>query len=319
VPVDLYIDGQAASMGAYLSMGARKVYMSKYSRMMLHEGRMSEGGTAEELRDMADEADACNALLVDMVCQKTSMTEAQVREKFFNGKDNWFNADEAVALKLCDGIYDLDEGASALVSVEMMAQYNDNGLFKNSNINVMPEFKLTKEAMTALGLKDGASEAEINMAVVAHAQKLSTATLEVQAVKATAVKENVTAQLKEALEAKKITVELQAVMAVQYSEKPDELKQVLAVMPGFVSVNDALNLQDRADGSAMVFKPAAVALMKEGWDVLDRSDRLKNLKAADENAFLALYETKFGCKPNSRAVPQDVQKEYAKWMASQRK
>src|SRR3974377_1795615 len=43
VPVDVFIVGVAASMGAYAPMGGRKVYITKFGRMMLHEGRISEG------------------------------------------------------------------------------------------------------------------------------------------------------------------------------------------------------------------------------------------------------------------------------------
>ena len=45
------------------------------------------------------------------------------------------------------------------------------------------------------------------------------------------------------------------------------------------------------------YSPAVVALMAKGWDKLDRSGELANVKAIDEKAFNALYKEKFGWYP----------------------
>jgi len=309
VPVDVYIDGVAASMGGYLALAGRKVYMSKYARIMLHEGAMLEGGTAEELRDMANEVDACNNNLVAMTCARTGMTEADVKSRFFNGKDNWLSAKEAVAMKLVDGIYDIDEVnvPEAANHIEVYARLTEayqNGVFKIENY--MPEFKMPKEALAAVGLSEGASEAEYNKAVMALAKSNSDLTLQLQKQKDDAAQKEVESLLAQAVEKKQITVELSGVLAVQHAGKPESVKAVLAAMPGYVSVNDQLNTQSVQRGGGASYKPEAVALMKEGWDALHKTGRLKSLIAADPAAFRELYKVKYGFYPNESPLPQGV-------------
>ena len=196
VPVDIYIDGVAASMGAYLALSGRKVYISKYARIMLHEARMAEGGTASELREMADETDDVNNNLVGMVCERTGMSDADVRARFFNGKDNWLSAQEALDLKLVDGIYDLDEvnvpnAANHVEVYAILAEAHSNGVFKTDNYM---EFKPAKEVLAAVGLKEGATETEYNMAVLALAKSNNDLTLQAKNDKALAIAKEVNAQ-----------------------------------------------------------------------------------------------------------------------------
>jgi ATP-dependent protease ClpP protease subunit len=315
MPVDVYVDGIAASMGAFMALGGRKLYMTKYARLMIHAGRTGDGGTAEALRENADLLEGYDRDLCAMVCAKTGMTEADAKARFFDGADHWLTADEAIALKVCDGIYEADvDMAEAVSHVEVYAVLSDayqKGVFKTNN-NFM-EAKLDPQALAALGLGAEATPAQITAALTAQAAKVNEMTLKLAGHEnrmALAAKAEVTAVLEEALTAGKITTEYQAVLATQYDGKPEELKTLVAAMPAFASVNSKLNPAER--GGATQFKPEAVALMALGWDKLDKTDQLKSLKAADENAFLALYKTKFGYGPNEKPIPQAVQQEIRK-------
>lgn len=312
VPVDIYIDGVAASMGAFMALSGRRVYMSRYARMMLHEGRVIEmDGTASDLREMADEVDAANNNLMAMTMERTKMSEADVKDMFFNGKDNWFSADEAKKLGLIDDIYDIDEvnvpqAANHIEVYAVLSEAYQNGLFNTKN-DTMPEFKMPKEVLAAVGLQEGATETEYNMAVMAVVQKNSDMTLQLEQQRVEAVTKEVTAMLTGAVEGKKITAELSNVYAVQFANNPSGLKAVLAAMPGFVSVSTQINQQDVNNGNSQVqFKPEVVALVKEGWDALHKSNRLVSLKQADPVAYKELYKTKYGCYPNESPLPVGV-------------
>ena len=104
--IDCYIDGIAASMASLIAMACKKVYMSKYARLMTHLPSGGAWGNAAELRTTADELDALTATAVLMYKGKTGLNDADVTAKFLNGKDSWFSAAEAKKAGLIDDIYD---------------------------------------------------------------------------------------------------------------------------------------------------------------------------------------------------------------------
>jgi ATP-dependent Clp endopeptidase proteolytic subunit ClpP len=106
--VDMYIDGVAISMASAFVMAGRKIYMSKYARLMTHKPSGFGGGTADELRRAADEVDALEPILASMYCKKTGCSNEEVYTKFLNGKDEYFGAEAAIAVGLVDGVYDGD-------------------------------------------------------------------------------------------------------------------------------------------------------------------------------------------------------------------
>ena len=118
--IDCYIDGIAASMASLIAMACKKVYMSKFARLMTHLPSGGAWGTAEELRAVATELDACASIANKMYQDKTGLTEAQVSSQFLNGKDNFFGADAALKAKLVDGIYDGEQ-------VELPTDITDKG------------------------------------------------------------------------------------------------------------------------------------------------------------------------------------------------
>ena len=95
-------------------------------------------------------------------------------------------------------------------------------------------------------------------------------------------------------------------MATQYAGNPEGLKLMLAEMPSFQSVNNALNTQNTQRGGQTSYKPEVVALMTKGWDALHKEGGLANLKVADPIAFNELYKTRYGYYPNESPVPVGV-------------
>lgn len=309
VPVDIYIDGVAASMGAYLSFAGRKTFMSKYARVMLHEGKVGEGGSVAELREMANEVEACNNNLIAITAQKTGMSAETAKEKFFNGQDNWYSASEALALGLIDGIYDQGEvnvpaAASHTEVYAMVSDAYQNGVFKTDN-NM--DFKLSNEAVATLDLKPGYDVNAINTAVQTLANKNKELTGELETVKSDGLAKEVNAMLDVALTDKKISAQQKTVFAKQYAGKPEDLKEVLATMGTFVSINDKLT-----PGSKGEYTPKVQALMDKGWDALHKGGGLAELQELDPNAFVALYEGKYGYKPNEKPSAQMPSKQVKK-------
>ena len=190
----------------------------------------------------------------------------------------------------------------------MVAQWNEgDNSFKNSTTNNMDN-KMTPEALAELGLTASATPTEVNAALMNRNSLLSQ---KLKAQEDDGKKKEVGVLLSAALDAGKITAEFKTELESQYGTNPEGLGKILAKMPAFRSVNDTLERQDIDRGGDGNYKPEAVALMKEGWDALDKSNRLKNLKNADHAAYLALYKQKFGYEPNGKPKPAFVERDIA--------
>lgn len=315
VPVDTYVDGVAASMGGYIAGAGKKRYISKYGRIMLHEGRMLEGGTAGELREMADEVDANNDNLAAMLKECTGWDDATIASKVMNGKDNWFNAKQAKALGLVDDTYDMDDVdmPEAANYMEVYAVFQQNyKQSSNSQSKIFNSMKYTPEVLASLGLKDGATEDEVNSAILANGKKTKALAAKVEADAAENKGREVTALLTDALDKKKITARQQAVYAKHYEDDPEGLKEVLATAMPFKSIVGGLEQSDTSrEGGAHTPTKEVQALIGEGWDALHRSDRLKRLKTADPVAYNELYKERYGWYPNEKPKPKNIDRDLA--------
>jgi len=312
VPVDIYIDGMAASMGAYIAMAGDKVYMSKFARMMLHEGRSGEGGTADELREMATEVDANNANLLAMTCAKTGRPEAEIKAKFFNGKDNFIGAVEAKALGLVDDIYDLNEVKGLATATDftvyaiMDAAYQ-TGLFNHQNEDNMEAIQVSKEVVACLGLKRNYDMAAIEAGVLALNKKYTDLLDQMEEQETANMKQQITTLLEGAKN--NITAQQRRLFEAKYATDPEGLKAMLKTM-GFTSVTTIINnaSPERGGEASAEYTPEVKALMAKGYKALWKSGELGRLKAKDENAYLALYQEEHKCLPNEREYQEKLPK-----------
>lgn len=103
------------------------------------------------------------------------------------------------------------------------------------------------------------------------------------ALKATVVTDQVKNLCDTALAEKKITKELSDKLAVDYKENPTGLKALLDAMPAHISIVDKLKSTETD----------VEALVKQGWDALDKAGKLEDLKAKNIDAFKALYKSEF--------------------------
>ncbi|MDH8702357.1 ATP-dependent Clp endopeptidase proteolytic subunit ClpP [Dysgonomonadaceae bacterium PH5-43] len=106
--ITIYVDGVAASMASIIALCGKPLYMSKYARLMLHSVRGGAYGTKDDLKDMIREMETLEDTLCDFIAGKVNKTKEEVKELYFDGKDHWLSAQEALGLGLIDGIYDVD-------------------------------------------------------------------------------------------------------------------------------------------------------------------------------------------------------------------
>lgn len=104
--IDIYVAGMAASMAAVLAAGGKKGhrFMMPHSRMMIHEPLIAGGmgGSATSIQRTAESILETKRVINGLLAEFTGKSIEEIDSS--TAYDNYFNADEAIAFGLCDGI-----------------------------------------------------------------------------------------------------------------------------------------------------------------------------------------------------------------------
>ena len=114
--VTIYIDGIAASIAGVIALCGKRVEMSRYARMMLHNVSGGCYGNKQDLRDMISTIESLEDTIAEIIGERCGKDREEVKETYFDGADHWLKAEEALQLGLIDAIYDAEpvpEGSSA--------------------------------------------------------------------------------------------------------------------------------------------------------------------------------------------------------------
>lgn len=133
--IRIFVDGIAASMASVIALCGKPVQMSKYARLMLHSVSGGCYGTKEELESTIKEIEALENSLAVMYSEKTGMTPEAIKETYFDGKDHWLTADEALQLGFIDGIYDADPPSKPNPTPEEIYKIFNNRLENSHKTN----------------------------------------------------------------------------------------------------------------------------------------------------------------------------------------
>ncbi len=106
--IRIFVDGIAASMASVIALCGKPVEMSKYARLMLHSVSGGCYGNKKDLRSMLEEIEGLEDTLCEMYARKMGQSPEEIKEAYFDGKDHWLTAEQALNLSLIDGIYDAD-------------------------------------------------------------------------------------------------------------------------------------------------------------------------------------------------------------------
>jgi ATP-dependent Clp protease protease subunit len=306
--INTYIDGLAASMASIIALAGKKVYISKVGQIMTHQPSTGSYGTSEELRKNAELLDALEKSLSGIYASKTGLSIEDSKTKFMNGKDNWFNADQAIEAKLADEIYDAEPISLPSTAISEKERWNAfhtqrfAAIFTPSQNekNNMEKIILTAASLTAMGLNDKAEQTAVDakiadlVAKAAQADalqaKVTEKETEISNLKDAATKEKVTAILQTALTEKKITVEMKNVLATQYATNPEGLKALVDTMKPFESVITKTEITDAQ-------KIEVAKLMEMSGKELFTNDKLERLKELNADGYKVKYKEAFGSEP----------------------
>ena len=290
--ITVYIDGVAASIAGIIALCGKPLYMSPYAKLMLHSVSGGAWGNASDLRSMAEQMEVLQGDLAAMIAGRCGMDKEVVLAKYFDEKDHWLNANEALEMKLIDGIYDMDGEAVNAGSTDEIYTYFNNRL-QTQPQNKGNEMALLETLKT--GIPSFANLADEN-AVLAHVRELENKAAKADAL-AQAVEgykkklqdvedKEIAAVVDKAVAERRITAEQKdSFMALMKTDR-ENTEKLLASM----KTQPSRRIVDvYREGSA---SPANLA--DKSWDELDKAGQLSELRNADLTAFKAKYKEKFG-------------------------
>lgn len=120
-PVNVVVEGLAASAASIIAMAGDKCTMGEGSMMMIHNAMMMAFGNADEMRKCADILDTVSGSIADIYAGCTEMPKANVQKLM--DAETWMDAEDAVSKGFAD---DIAKNSKAAVSASFnLAVYNN--------------------------------------------------------------------------------------------------------------------------------------------------------------------------------------------------
>lgn len=158
--IHIYVDGVAASMAAVIALCGKPVQMSQYASLMLHSASTYIYGNRQEMSEAIKQLEVLDKTLAGIVSSRLGMKQEEVLAKYFDGKDHWIDAEDALKDGLVDALYDV-EGVNAKATSSHHSTYmmfNDRLAQQQRKPQNQAPKQMSKVIVTALsGIKALAS------------------------------------------------------------------------------------------------------------------------------------------------------------------
>jgi ATP-dependent Clp endopeptidase proteolytic subunit ClpP len=287
--ITIYIDGVAASIAAIIALCGKPLYMSPYAKLMLHSVSGGTWGNASVLRQTADQMEQLQKDLANMIAGRCGMKAKDVQAKYFDEKDHWIDAPEAVEMKLCDGIYDMATTEEQPKTAEEIYNFFNNRLvFEPQNSQEMALIDDIK-AIPSFSDKEDAS------AIVAHIKALENKATKVDALQL--ANDAYKTQIAD-LQAKEVDAFLNTAVSegkITKEQIPTMKKLMISDRAAAEELINSMKVQGGARAVDFIDQGGAKTSFEgKTWDQLDKENRLADLKAQNKQLFCSLYKDKFG-------------------------
>ena len=287
--ITIYIDGVAASIAAIIALCGKPLYMSPYAKLMLHSVSGGTWGNASVLRQTADQMEQLQKDLANMIAGRCGMKAKDVQTKYFDEKDHWIDAPEAVEMKLCDGIYDMATTEEQPKTAEEIYNFFNNRLvFEPQNSQEMALIDDIK-AIPSFSDKEDAS------AIVAHIKALENKATKVDALQQ--ANDAYKTQIAD-LQAKEVDAFLNTAVSegkITKEQLPTMKKLMISDRAAAEELINSMKVQGGARAVDFIDQGGAkTSFENKTWDQLDKENRLADLKAQNKELFCSLYKDKFG-------------------------
>lgn len=287
--ITIYIDGVAASIAAIIALCGKPLYMSPYAKLMLHSVSGGTWGNASVLRQTADQMEQLQKDLANMIAGRCGMKAKDVQAKYFDEKDHWIDAHEAVRMKLADGIYDMvTTEEQPKTEEEIYHFFNDRLLTEPQNQN---EMALLDEIQTIPSFSDKTDAS----AIVAHIKELENKATKVDALQK--ANDAYKTQIAD-LQAKEVDAFLNTAVSegrITKEQIPTMKKLMISDRAAAEELINSMKVQGGARAVDFIDQGGAKTSFEgKTWDQLDKENHLADLKAQNKQLFCSLYKDKFG-------------------------
>lgn len=288
--ITIYVDGVAASIAAIVALCGKPLYMSPYAKLMLHSVSGGAWGNSSALRQTAETMEQLQGDLAKMVAGRCNMKPEDVAARYFDEKDHWIDAQEALSLGLIDGIYDMDGEEPPTDSTEAIYHYFNNRLARQSQKR--KDMALIDDIKKVPTFNDKADES----AVLAHLNEVVNQAAKVESLERanTAYKQQL-----DALKAKELEAIVDKAVAEGKIVEAQKASFLKLLNSDRASAEELLaNMKPTAQPRVVDFiqngAPAAGSMEAMSWDELDKAGKLAELKDANFTLFKQKYQQKFG-------------------------
>lgn len=239
------IEGIAASMMAIIALSGNKVRMAANAFLMIHAPSGETAGTAADHEETIGVLKEIESNFKTILSQKTGKTEEEVSAWLVG--DNWFSAKQALEAGLIDEIIDpvLMDDFSAHTNMRLAASlFPDKDREQNHRkiLNTNPDMKIEANALKALGLNGNPNDSEINSAIIALSEKVTTAesraTTAENALNALKAADKASV-IDAAIKAGKFPASEKAQWEADYDANPDMTKRLIDRLPAKASLPNA--------------------------------------------------------------------------------
>lgn len=299
--ISFYVTGMAASMMAALIMfpGA-KVYMNRFSKVMLHSLQGAVVGTVKEVESYLEQMKDFESDLIDIVAERTGKGSEEVNAEYFDGIDHWLNLKQATKAGIVDGEYkgNVIKKAPKTASVDQLYNHFANQLQIPNNetdIDMFDKTDFINLLKLDAKLSDDAVYAAVKEAVANMAEKDEEIT-------------NLKAELKKLEDEKSAakTAEIKAALdTAEKDGKIDNAQRKIYEDLAKTEPESVLNLLGAATPRQPITKRINNATDRktgvegrESWTFDDYHKKdpkaLAKMKEEDPEAYTALFDAKFG-------------------------
>jgi ATP-dependent Clp endopeptidase proteolytic subunit ClpP len=302
--VETWIDGVAASMASVVALAGKKVKISKYGRMMTHKATGWAEGDADDIKRYAEMVEKAEGDLIKIYAEKTGMTEDEVKEKLVQkGVDKWLTADDCLAMKLVDEIYDADEVPvpDNVTNEKDLVNIFDTCLNK-TQIQNSKKYSMKKELLSRLNLPETATDEQIDAAVESALKQKETAESTIANQKKIAI----TSLLDQAVTDKKIVAAEKDEWAKNFEGNVEGLKMALGKIQSATKPLDYIKKQNAEVPGATdeTETPELTDKKGEAWDklVAKGMTEVEKIRKEQPEVYASLYTDKYGRKPEAMGM-----------------
>lgn len=295
--VRIFVDGLAASIAGVIALCGKPLYMSYYSRLMLHQVSGACKGGARDMRTYADQIESLENSLAEMISAKCDMSADAVKAEFFDGSDHWMTAEEARRRGLCDSIYDMpgQESLGAAPTAEAIYAFVNSLKEKHSNPNKMDLYNELKKESSFQNLSEEQSLAQIKTLAneAAKVPALQAKITELTGKLDAANKSAIEAYLNQAVADGRISQEQVASYTALMQADEENTRKIVDSLPKKGQAPSIQELLAKA-GKGGAAAGATQDLAQMSWDDIDKAERLAELKDKYPDLYAAKFREKYG-------------------------